>query len=303
MDKVVSLLKSSAVRKLAVFIGFLVLLALLYTAYKAFGEALDDKQRDWWFIGSFLPRSDDLNMPPILEIFQEFFESPRAGGQLFIKLIFDGALFTLRESLAGFLLGGIVGLFIAIVLSQSRTAEQGVMPYVVASQTVPLIAISPIVVIWGRNNFGFFPWEWEEWMSVSLIASYLSFFPVAVNGLRGLLSPSDVHREMMSSYGASRMSVLRRLRFPASLPYLFPALKLAAIASVVGSIVGEISAGVRGGLGRLILDFASKYSTGPERLYISVIGAALTGLFAVGVVVLAEKVTLNWRGQSVREEI
>ncbi len=295
-------MKSTAFRRFVIFIGFCVVLALLYSAYKAIGQALDDGQRDWWFIGSFMPRSNDLNMPPVLDILREFFERPRAGGEIFLSLIFDGALFTLRAALVGFLLGGAVGVFIAIMLSQSRTAEQGVMPYVIVSQTVPLIAISPIVVIWGRNNFGFFPWEWQDWMSVSIIASYLSFFPVAVNGLRGLLSPSDIHQELMSSYGASRWSVLWRLRFPSSLPFLFPALKLAAIASIIGAIVGEISAGVRGGLGRLILDFAVRYSSGPERLYIAVIGAAATGLFAVGVMVLAEKIVLNRRGQTAIEE-
>ncbi len=295
--------KSQATRRTAIFAGFLVVLALIYMGYKALGSALDDGQRNWWFIGSFLPRSDDLNMPPVFDILGEFFQTPRAGGQTYISLIFDGALFTLRETFAGFVIGGVVGIAIAIALSQSRLLEQGVVPYVIASQTVPLIAIAPLIVIWGRNNFGFFPWEWEDWMSVSLIAAYLSFFPVAINGLKGLLSPDPVQLELMDSYGASRFAVLWRLRFPSSLPFLFPALKLAAIASVVGAVVGEISAGVRGGLGRLILDFAGKYTTGPERLYISVIGAAAAGLFAVGVVVLAEKIILNLRGQKASEAI
>ena len=283
-------------RRTLVFAVFLVVLALLYTGYKAFGQAIDDSQRHWWVVGSFLPRSDDKNMPPVLDILAEFGEAPRAGGTTIGRLTLDGALFTLREAAVGFVAGTIIGLAIAIVLLQSRRAERGALPYVIASQTVPLIAIAPIVVVWGRTNFGFLPWEWEDWMSVSLIATYLTFFPVAVNGLRGMQSPSPEATELMQSYAASRLQVLRRLQLPASLPYLFPALRIAATASVVGAIVGEISAGVRGGLGRLILDFAGKYITGPERLYVSIIGACITGLVAVGLVVVAERLLLARRG-------
>ncbi len=284
-------------RRTLVFVVFVVVLALVYTGYKAVGQAIDDSQRDWWLVGSFLPRSDDKNMPPVLDILVEFGEAPRAGGTTIGRLTLDGALFTLREAAVGFAAGTAIGLAIAVVLLQSRRAERGVLPYVIASQTVPLIAIAPIVVVWGRTNFGFLPWEWEDWMSVSLIATYLTFFPVAVGGLRGLQSPSPEAAELMQSYAASRRQVLTRLQLPASVPFLFPALRIAATASVVGAIVGEISAGVRGGLGRLILDFAGKYITGPERLYVSIIGAALTGLLAVGVVAMAERAVLARRRQ------
>ena len=287
-------------RRTLIFAVFLVALALVYTGYKAFGQAIDDTQRDWWVVGSFLPRSDDKNMPPVLDILAEFGKAPRAGGTTIGRLTLDGALFTMREAAVGFVAGTVIGLAIAVVLAQSRRAERGVLPYVIASQTVPLIAIAPIVVIWGRTNFDFLPWEWEDWMSVSLIATYLTFFPVAVNGLRGLQSPSPEATELMQSYAAGRRQVLRRLQLPASLPFLFPALRIAATASVVGAIVGEISAGVRGGLGRLILDFAGKYITGPERLYVAIIGACITGLVAVGVVALAERLVLARRGQLVR---
>ena len=287
-------------RRTLIFAVFLVALALVYTGYKAFGQAIDDTQRDWWVVGSFLPRSDDKNMPPVLDILAEFGKAPRAGGTTIGRLTLDGALFTLREAAVGFVAGTVIGLAIAVVLLQSRRAERGVLPYVIASQTVPLIAIAPIVVIWGRTNFDFLPWEWEDWMSVSLIATYLTFFPVAVGGLRGLQSPSAEATELMESYAAGRRQVLRRLQLPASLPFLFPALRIAATASVVGAIVGEISAGVRGGLGRLILDFAGKYITGPERLYVAIIGACITGLVAVGLVALAERLVLARRGQLVR---
>ena len=114
-------------------------------------------------------------------------------------------------------------------------------------------------------------------MSVAVIATYLTFFPVTVNALRGLMSPGQLPLELMRSYAATDRATLVKLRFPASVPYLIPALKLAATASVVGAIVGEISAGLRGGLGRLIIDYSQQYLTDPARLYCAVIAAGVLG--------------------------
>jgi NitT/TauT family transport system permease protein len=101
--------------------------------------------------------------------------------------------------------------------------------------------------------------------------------------------------ELMRSYAASRRQTLIKLQLPASVPYLFAAFKIAATAAIVGAIVGEISGGVRGGLGRLILDFASRYTTGPERLYATVIGSAVLGIVAVGLVSFVEYIVLSKR--------
>ncbi|MGI8874328.1 MAG: ABC transporter permease, partial [Egibacteraceae bacterium] len=221
----------------------------------------------------------------------------RGSEETLAAVILRSAGFTLREAAVGFTAGIVVGLATAVLLLRARWLEKGLLPYVIASQTVPLVAIAPIVVIWGRGNLGWLPFDWSDWMSVAVIATYLTFFPVAVNGLRGLQSPEAAAVELMDSYAATWMQVLRRLRFPAALPYLFPALRLAATASIVGAIVGEISAGVRGGLGRLILDFASRYTTGPERLYAAVVGAAALGLVVVGLIAAAERAVLAARGQ------
>lgn len=286
-----------AVRQVVVFAAFMVLLALLYSGYKAFGQAIDDRQHEWAVVGSVLPRTDDLNMPPVLDILNEFTVNPGGTDHVLGRELFDEALFTLREAAVGFVIGVVVGLAIAIVLARSRRLEQGLLPYVIASQTIPLIAIAPIIVIWGRKNFDFMPWEWQDWMSVSIIATYLTFFPVAVNGLRGLHAPRSENLELMQSYAASWTQTLWRLRFPASLPYLFAAFKIAATASIVGAIVGEISAGVGGGLGRRILLEAQRYTTGPERLYASVIGAALLGIFVFLVITAAERYVLGHQGR------
>jgi len=279
-----------AVRRVAVFVSFLVVLAFAYTGYKAFGGAIDDAQTEWPVVGSFLPRSDDLTMPPLLDIAAEVSVPPqRNNAKPLGVFVLEAALFTLREAALGFFLGVILGIGIAVLLLRSKWLERGVSPYIIASQTIPLVAIAPIVIIWGRTSLDWLPFTWEDWMSVALIATYLTFFPVAVNGLRGLHSPAPEDVELMASYAATPNQTLVRLRLPASTPYLFAAFKLAATVAVVGAIVGEISAGVRGGLGRLILDFAGRYTTGPERLYVSVAGAAALGILAFGLVTLLQR--------------
>ena len=286
------------VRRVVVFTVFLVALAFAYTGYKAFGESMDDAQTDWPIIGQVLPRTDDLTMPPIADIMAEFGEPPqRNSSKPLGAFIAEASLFTFREAALGFAFGVIFGLGIAVLLLRSKWIEKGVTPYLVASQTVPLVAIAPIIVIWGATSLDWLPFEWTGWMSVALIAAYLTFFPVAMNGIKGLQSAESAEMELMHSYAASRYQILMKLQLPSSIPYLFAAFKIAATAAIVGAIVGEISGGVRGGLGRLILDFASRYTTGPSRLYATVIGAAILGLFAIGLVTGAEYYFVSRHGE------
>ena len=287
----------STVRQAVVLVAFVLLLCVAYTAYKAIGAAIDDAQSEWPLIGSFLPESGDLKMPPVLDIVSGIFAEPRGAGEPFWSIVGKEAAFTLREAAVGFAIGVIVGLGIAIVLTTSGRLERALVPHVIASQTIPLIAIAPIIVIWGRKSFDFLPFEWQDWMSVSIIATYLTFFPVTINGLRGLQSPRPENLELMDSYAARWGQTLWRLRLPASLPYLFAAFKIAATASVVGAIVGEISAGVKGGLGRRVLLEAQRYTTGPERLYVAVLGAAVLGIFVFAVISSFEYVLVRRKGQ------
>lgn len=126
---------------------------------------------------------------------------------------------------------------------------------------------------------------------------YLTFFPVAINGLRGLKSPKPENLELMQSYAAGWTPTLWRLRLPASVPYLFAAFKIAASASVVGAIVGEISANVRGGLGRRIFAEAQSYTTAPGRLYASVLGAAVLGIAVFLFITAIEHMVLSAQGR------
>ena len=284
-------------RQVVVLAVFACLLALAYSAYKTAGTAIDDAQSGWPVIGSLLPESDDLRMPPVPEIVSGIFREPRGTGEPFWLTMAKEAVFTLRESAVGFAIGVVVGLGIAIVLTTSGRLERALVPHVIASQTVPLVAIAPIIVIWGRKSFDFLPFEWQDWMSVSIIASYLTFFPVTINGLRGLQSPRPENLELMDSYAARWVQTLWRLRLPASLPYLFSAFKIAATASVVGAIVGEISAGVKGGLGFRVLLEAQRYTSGPERLYAAVLGAAALGIFVFAAISSIEYALVGRKGR------
>jgi NitT/TauT family transport system permease protein len=172
-------------------------------------------------------------------------------------------------------------------MQRLRVLERGLLPYVILSQTIPLIALAPAIAGWGgRLSLG--PYPWQPWMSVATVAAYLAFFPIAVGMLRGLQSPAPIAEELMRSYSAGWWRTLVKLRLPASTPYLFPALRLAGAAAVVGAVVGEISMGTRGGIGRLIIEYSREATTDPAKVYTAMTGAALLGLAVAAVVGLTE---------------
>jgi NitT/TauT family transport system permease protein len=185
----------------------------------------------------------------------------------------------------GFVFGGVLGFVLGVVFAHSGLLERGLMPYVVASQTVPILAIAPMVVIWLQAG----------WLSVAVIAAYLTFFPVTINTLRGLRSPDPAAVELMHSYAASRWEVLWKLRVPAALPYIFTALKVSATASVVGAIIGELPSGIRGGLGGAILNFNSYYVSGPGRLWAAILASAAVGIAFYLLVTISETLVLRRR--------
>lgn len=229
--------------------------------------------------------ASDLNLPHLWEIAAAFGNPARRNGPPLREILFDAALFTFREAVVGFLLGGLLGFLLGVLFAHVGLLEQGCMPYVVASQTIPILAIAPMVIIWLKAG----------WISVAVIAAYLTFFPVTINTLRGLRSPDPMAVELMHSYAASRWDTLWKLRVPAALPYIFTALKLSATASVVGAIIGELPSGIRDGLGGAILNFNSYYISGPSRLWAAVIASALVGIGFYVLVTLAEVLALRSR--------
>ncbi len=226
------------------------------------------------------------SMPHVWTIFKAFGEPAQVNQPALATILFHKALFTAKEAAVGFTLGAIVGFGLAVVLGQSRIAERGVMPYIVASQTIPILAVAPMVVIWVNPKL---PGSFQGWGSVAVIAAYLTFFPVVVNTLRGLQSADPQGLELMRSYAAPRRAVLWKLRVPASMPYVFSALRIAATASVVGAIIGELPSGLQSGLGGAILNFNQYYSLEPQELWATNIVAAALGILFFAAVVVAER--------------
>jgi NitT/TauT family transport system permease protein len=262
----------------------MVLLVVLWEGYKWVGQQTGDRVPGTDI--ELRVTTDDLTMPHAKDILAELVSDIRDGRNTLPMSVYllKKAWFTLQEAAIGFFLGLTVGLALAVLMLRWRVVERGLLPWINVSQTIPLIALAPIIVTWGRIN------DLPDLFSISLIAAYLTFFPVAVSALRGLQSPNVADVELMRSYAASWGTTLFKLRLPAARAYLFPAFKIAATLSVVGAIVGEISIGTKTGLGRAILEFAQRYAVFPERLYASVIGAAALGLSVFGLVSLVERI-------------
>ena len=216
-----------------------------------------------------LPFANDLNLPHIWNIAVAFGEPWQRGADRNVaQFLFDASLYTWREALIGFGLGALLGLALATVFVHSRLLERALVPYVIASQTVPIIALAPMIVFaFGANV-----------TSVVIITTYLTFYPVTIAMIRGLRSFDPRAMELMRSYAASRAAIFWKLRLPASLPYLFTALKISATASIVGAIIGEGPGGISNGLGRVIITFNQYYITGPEKLWAAIIAAAILGI-------------------------
>lgn len=236
---------------------------------------------------SVLPRTDDLAMPHVWDIVDRVLqpETSATGSPTVLSAMLSACWFTLRVALAGWLVGSIGGLLLAALMQRWQLAESALVPWVVLSQTVPLIALAPLVVGWGgRIHIGTF--EWQRWMSVALIASYLAFFPVTIGALRGFQSPPAAQVELFRAQAANWNRTMLSLRLPASVPYLLPALRLGAATAVVGAIVAEVSTGTKGGIGRLIISYAQSASGDPAKPWAAIAAAALLGLVAAGLVSL-----------------
>jgi NitT/TauT family transport system permease protein len=265
------------VRRVLAILAALLAVVALWEGYKAVGNP----DGTVLFGVRVLPRADDLSMPHVWTVLQRLGRPELTGGRPVWIVVLRACLFTLGITAAGFLAGAAVGLLLAVAMQRFRLIERGLLPYVILSQTVPLVALAPLVAGWGGTIM-------PPWATVAVIASYLAFFPVAVGMLRGLQSPAASGVELMRSYAAGWWRTLIKLRLPASLPYLFPALRLAGAAAVVGAVVGEISTGTRGGIGRLIIEYSREATSDPAKVYTAMLGAALLGLVVAGVVSLFE---------------
>jgi NitT/TauT family transport system permease protein len=232
------------------------------------------------------PFANDINLPHVWNIAWVMGQPFQRGADVtLLQYLVGAALYTWREALLGFVLGSLLGLLLATVFVHSRLAERAFVPYVIASQTIPIIALAPLIVFALGQGV----------LAVVVIATYLTFFPVTIAMLRGLRSFDPRALELLRSYGASRREVYWKLRLPASMPYFFTALKIAATAAIVGAIIGEDTGAIQEGLGRVITTFNQYYATGPEKLWAAIFVAAVLGVVFFLIVRVVEIVALRGR--------
>ena len=230
--------------------------------------------------------ANDLNLPHWFNIGAVLLQPVQRGTDETLLAYLAGASFyTWREAALGFIVGTVLGLVLATVFVHFRLTERAFVPYVVASQTIPIVALAPMVV------YAFGP----SVASVVIIATYLTFFPVTIAMIRGLRSPDPRALELMRSYAATRWSIYWKVRLPASLPYLFTALKIAATAAIVGAIIGEGPGGIPEGLGRAIINFNQAYITSPEKLWGAILVSAALGIVFFALIRVVELIVLRDR--------
>jgi NitT/TauT family transport system permease protein len=197
------------------------------------------------------------------------------------NLLFHGWV-TLSSTLLGFALGSLLGVVLAVLIVHVKTLERSLMPWIISSQTIPILAIAPIiiVVLGSIGITGLFP--------KAIISAYLCFFPITISMVKGLTSPDIMQRDLMRTYSASRTQTFWKLRLPASLPYLFAGLKVAIAISLVGAIVGELPTGAQAGLGARLL--AGSYYGQTIQIWAALFGAAILASALVAIVGLGERI-------------
>ena len=274
------------------FFVSIALVAVLWELYKVVGPEKGGKL----FGVAIFPRSNDTAMPHIWEMLSRYAEpemrSPNS--KLIWFVVLKGAFYSFRLAFVGFVIGSTIGVALAALMTRFKTIERGLLPYLVISQTVPLIALAPLVVSWG-GKLEIFGFTWPRWLSASVLGAFLAFFPIAVGTLRGLKSAPAASLELMDSYAASWKQILFKLRFPAAIPYMVPAFKLGASGAVIGVVVAEISTGLKGGIGRLIIEYARQATGDPAKVFTAVFGAAGLGLAMAGLVALADVLLMRNR--------
>ncbi|CUA93560.1 ABC transporter permease [Thiomonas bhubaneswarensis] len=265
-------------------------LAVLLNGHSAEQQVLAPLNKPWnwsdWLLATWsaprpvLPAPHQIAITLWQGLFDWPFDSPRS---LLLQ-----TWITAQATLLGFVLGGLFGWVLAALMVHARTPERALMPWVVASQTVPVLALAPIVLII-LGSLGL-----SGLLPKAVIAMYLCFFPVTVAMVQGLRAPQRIESELLHTYAASRWQTFWLLRMPSALPYVFPALKVAVAAGLVGAMVAEVSTGAQGGLGARLL--TASYYGNILQMWAALVMAALLGLGLTAAVALLERLVLRKRG-------
>ena len=197
---------------------------------------------------------------------------------------------TLSATLLGFAMGTIFGTSLAVGIVYNRTMDMSVMPWVITSQTIPILAVAPMIIV-VLNAVGI-----SGLLPKAMISMYLSFFPVVVGMVKGLRSPDAMQLDQMRTWHVSGSQMFWRLRLPSSMPYFFTSLKIAMAASLVGAIVGELPTGAVAGLGARLL--AGSYYGQTIQIWSALILAAVLAASLVGIIGVLQRVTLKRMGMS-----
>ncbi len=206
-----------------------------------------------------LPTPDQIGAELYKTIFATAVDSKRS-------LVYHAGI-TLSSTLLGFVFGALLGILLAIGIVHNRTLERSLMPWVITSQTIPILAIAPMIIV--------------------IISMYLSFFPVTIGMVKGLRAPDRMHMELLATYSASTAQTFWKLRWPSALPYLFASLKIAIAAALVGAIVGELPTGAQGGLGARLL--SGSYYGQTVQIWAALVVAAVLGATLVALVGIIEQ--------------
>lgn len=205
-------------------------------------------------------------------VFQTKPTSPRS--------LVNHARVTLSSTLLGFLMGTILGIVLSVGIIHSRALDKSLMPWVITSQTIPILAVAPMIIV-VLNSIGI-----SGLIPKSIISAYLSFFPVTVGMVKGLRSPDPMHLDLMRTYNASRAQVFWKLRWPSALPFLFASMKVAIAISLVGAIVGELPTGAVEGLGARML--TGSYYGQTIQIWSALVVASVLAAVLVGIVGFAD---------------
>ena len=205
------------------------------------------------------------------------------------SLVFHGWI-TVSATLLGFAIGTSLGILVAVGIIHNKAMDLSVMPWAIASQTIPILAIAPMIIV-VMNAIGV-----QGLVPKAVISAFLSFFPVLVGMVKGLRSPDQMQLDLLATYGASKAETFWKLRLPSSMPYLFTSLKVGIAASLVGAIVGELPTGAVAGLGARLL--SGSYYGQTVQIWAALFAAALVAAALVALVGLIERRTLQRMGMA-----
>ena len=280
--------QSALARQAPVLVVVLALIAIWYCAAVLMNIGLVrdafEREETGYTTGDLLSGSLTAERPrlpaphQILATFaDDIFGYPLTSGR---SLVYHSAV-TLSETVLGFALGVVFGIVLATLIVHMRALQKSLLPWIICSQMVPILAVAPIViVVLGAIGIrGLLP--------KSIISAYLCFFPVAIGMVKGLSSPDPIQRDLMKTWSATPAQVFWKLRWPAAVPFLFASLKVAVTVSLIGAIVGELPTGAQAGIGARLL--AGSYYGQTVQIWAALLAASLLAAGLVGVIDLSER--------------